>query len=731
MLMVPTQRYCTRCGAANQAQDAFCFACGQPLQALAPSSQYPLAGSATSTSTGLLLPNLLLKQRYRVLRLLGKGGFGAVYMAQDMQLGNRLLALKEMSQSGLSQQEMGEAAENFKRETHLLAGLMHPNLPSIYDHFSEAGRWYLVMDYIGGQTLEEYVKTQGGKLPVKEVLDIGIQICTVLEYLHTRQPPIIFRDLKPANILLTPERHLYLIDFGIARHFKPGQIKDTIAFGSPGYAAPEQYGKTQSTARSDIYSLGATLHQLLTGIDPSQTPFQFVPLQLQGQPILSEFERLIMQMLEMNKEKRPDSMLAVKQELQRMAGQQVAGQMISLQHGNSMQSVSLPSSSLFPAQIGISEAHQTATWQWLDKGSDLSKAKRYEQALAAYEQAIRLCPHDANTYNLKGNMLRELKRYEEALAAYEQAIQLDPKPATAYSNKSVTLIYLNQYEDALAACSQAIRLDPNSAAAYSNMGSVLFTLKRYEEALAACEQAIQLDPKLATAYNTKGSILVMLNRYEGALTAFEQALQLDPNLIAAYNLRKKILDVRKGLGEVLAPIQRNQRLAAAYCTKGRQLCNLKRYQEALTITEQAIRLNPHNASIYNLKGDVLNNLKRYQQALDAYEQAIQLDPNLAISHSNKGFMLYSLRRHGEALVACEQALQLDPNNASFYANKCLALHHLKRYQEALVVCDQALQLDPNLAIAYYNKGSVLERLGKSKEAKQAYEKAQQLGYSEQ
>src|SRR6266702_1330841 len=663
MLMVPTQRYCTRCGAANQAQDAFCFACGQPLQALAPSSQYPLAGSATSTSTGLLLPNLLLKQRYRVLRLLGKGGFGAVYMAQDMQLGNRLLALKEMSQSGLSQQEMGEAAENFKRETHLLAGLMHPNLPSIYDHFSEAGRWYLVMDYIGGQTLEEYVKTQGGKLPVKEVLDIGIQICTVLEYLHTRQPPIIFRDLKPANILLTPERHLYLIDFGIARHFKPGQIKDTIAFGSPGYAALEQYGKTQSTARSDIYSLGATLHQLLTGIDPSQTPFQFVPLQLQGQPILSEFERLIMQMLEMNKEKRPDSMLAVKQELQRMAGKQVAGQMISLQHGNSMQSVSLPSSSLFPAQIGIYEAHQTATWQWLDKGSDLSKAKRYEQALAAYEQAIRLCPHDANTYNLKGNMLRELKRYEEALAAYEQAIQLDPK--------------------------------------------------------------------LATAYNTKGSILVMLNRYEGALTAFEQALQLDPNLIAAYNLRKKILDVRKGLGEVLAPIQRNQRLAAAYCTKGRQLCNLNRYQEALTITEQAIRLNPHNASIYNLKGDVLNNLKRYQQALDAYEQAIQLDPNLAISHSNKGFMLYSLRRHGEALVACEQALQLDPNNASFYANKCLALHHLKRYQEALVVCDQALQLDPNLAIAYYNKGSVLERLGKSKEAKQAYEKAQQLGYSEQ
>src|SRR6266516_2614294 len=323
--MIPSHRYCTVCGSANQASDAFCFACGQPLRTAMPSSGYPTAGSTRSTLTGLLPSNHLLRQRYRTISQLGKG----------------LLAIKEMSQSGLSLQETIEATDAFKREAFLLASLKHPNLPSIYDHFSEAERWYLVMDFIEGETLEEHLnKAKGKRLPVEEVFQIGIQLCTVLGYLHTRQPAIIFRDLKLANVMLAPEDHLYLIDFGIARHFKPGQTKDTIAFGSPGYAAPEQYGKTQSTPRADIYSLGVTLHQLLTGIDPSQTPFQFAPLQQQGRPIPPGLESLIMQMLEMNEGKRPNNMITIKQELQRMAIQQVAGQMISLQPGNSIQSAS-------------------------------------------------------------------------------------------------------------------------------------------------------------------------------------------------------------------------------------------------------------------------------------------------------------------------------------------------------------------------------------------------------
>ena len=143
----------------------------------------------------------------------------------------------------------------------------------------------------------------------------------MLDYLHTRFPPIIFRDLKPSNVMRTHYGHLYLIDFGIARHFKPGQTMDTIALGSPGYAAREQYSKaqTQTTPRSDIYSLGATLHQLLTGDDPALMPFQFAPLQRQSVP--GGLETLIMQMVELDAISRPSSMSYIHQELQRFATQ--------------------------------------------------------------------------------------------------------------------------------------------------------------------------------------------------------------------------------------------------------------------------------------------------------------------------------------------------------------------------------------------------------------------------
>jgi WD40 repeat protein len=240
---------------------------------------------------------------------------GEVYKAADIELGNRLVAVKEISLRGLNVREEAEAIRDFKREALMLAGLQHPHLPRIYDHFLEIRHWYLVMDFIAGETLEDYLQRMPGhKLPFDEVVDYGIQLCTVLDYLHTRQPPIIFRDLKPANIMRGPEGHLYLIDFGIARHFKPGQAKDTVAFGSPGYAAPEQYGQTQTTPRSDIYNLGAILHQMLTGRDPAQTPFFFTSLPPEMET--TGIQKLLANMLSLQMQKRPFSVAAVKQALQ-------------------------------------------------------------------------------------------------------------------------------------------------------------------------------------------------------------------------------------------------------------------------------------------------------------------------------------------------------------------------------------------------------------------------------
>src|SRR5205807_3094800 len=236
-------------------------------------------------SPGEILLHTLFRNRYFIMRKVGAGGFGSVYKARDIQSEDRLVALKEVSLLGLHPQAMIEATTAFQREVSVLSQLDHPNLPRVYEHFQTPGQWYLVMDFIAGETLEQYQsKTPDGRLLLSEVLAMGIQLCIVLDYLHSHQPPIVFRDLKPANIMRIPTGQLYLIDFGIARYFKPGQAKDTVALGSLGYAAPEQYGKAQTTPRADIYSLGAVLHQLLTTSDPSEAPFRFTPLRPNNGP---------------------------------------------------------------------------------------------------------------------------------------------------------------------------------------------------------------------------------------------------------------------------------------------------------------------------------------------------------------------------------------------------------------------------------------------------------------
>ena len=281
---------------------------------------------------GELLLNTLFRNRYFIMDQVGAGGFGSVYKARDIQNGDRLVAIKEVSLLGLHPQAMLEATAAFQREVSVLSHLDHPNLPRLYEHFQDPGHWYLVMDFIAGETLEEYQsKVPNRRLLLSEVLDIGLQLCRVLAYLHSQQPPIIFRDLKPANIMRNHTGQLYLIDFGIARYFKPGQTRDTVALGSPGYAAPEQYGKAQTTPRADIYSLGAVLHQLLTARDPSEAPFRFLPLRPTSHSdpgslttsmvdvLVHKLEILIASMLDMDVNKRPLDVACVKQELHVMS----------------------------------------------------------------------------------------------------------------------------------------------------------------------------------------------------------------------------------------------------------------------------------------------------------------------------------------------------------------------------------------------------------------------------
>jgi serine/threonine protein kinase len=332
--------FCQECGAANTGDAATCFACHEPLnlssavsdgQASAvsvtsvpglpgvqvfqmpPTTVMPAVPVKSSTTAGPLVQGAVLNGRYTILDEVGQGGFGTVFKARDMRQKNKIVAIKTIDLSALSTRRIIEATDSYNREVRLLSKLRHKNLPRIYDHFTDPEHWYLVMDYIEGETLEDYLQTKPGeRLPTKEAIDIGITLSEVLGYLHEQMPPIIFRDVKPANVMRTARGHLYLIDFGIARHFNPHKTKDTGPLGSPGYAAPEQYGTAQSTKQTDIYGLGATLSTLLQGeasSDDTDAPVQPAPT------LPRRLQQLLDSMLQNDSSQRPVSMQEVRRRL--------------------------------------------------------------------------------------------------------------------------------------------------------------------------------------------------------------------------------------------------------------------------------------------------------------------------------------------------------------------------------------------------------------------------------
>ncbi|MFA7479946.1 MAG: protein kinase [Vulcanimicrobiota bacterium] len=232
-------------------------------------------------------PNSIIAGRYQVIRLVGQGGMSNLYLAHDRKYNNAEVVVKEMTASYSDPKEQQMAVDLFHREAKLLASLNHRHIPKVFDYFQFAGKYYLSMEYIDGVDLAVKLEETKGPLPEKQVLEWGEQVAQVLFYLHKHDPPIVFRDVKPSNIMISSQG-VKLIDFGIARHFDQAKKGDTMRIGSPGYAPPEQYA-AQTDPRSDIYALGVTLHHALTGRDPTTTSTPFlVPPARNLNPALSE-----------------------------------------------------------------------------------------------------------------------------------------------------------------------------------------------------------------------------------------------------------------------------------------------------------------------------------------------------------------------------------------------------------------------------------------------------------
>lgn len=237
-------------------------------------------------------PGMVLEGKYEIQKQIGKGGMSVVYLAIDKRL-NKLWAVKEIAKKGKDKYNEDVTNKILYRDAEMMKSLDHPAIPTIVDIIDkeEYDSIYIVMDFVEGESLDKVIKEYGAQ-PQDQVVDWAKQICDALGYLHNQKPPIIYRDLKPANIMLKPDGNIKIIDFGIAREYKEQNLADTEVMGTRGYAPDEQH-KGHTVVQSDIYAFGMTLHHLLTGIDPRPADYQYAPIR-QWNPELSDgLERLI------------------------------------------------------------------------------------------------------------------------------------------------------------------------------------------------------------------------------------------------------------------------------------------------------------------------------------------------------------------------------------------------------------------------------------------------------
>lgn len=345
----------------------------------------------------MLQSGVVLDGKYEILKQIGAGGMSVVYLAMDKRLNNKQWAVKEIKREVTGKDNI-TMKQMLMTEANLLESLDHPTLPRIVNIIESGDTLYMVMDYIEGETLGAILSREGAQ-PEAKVISWGKTLGDVLRYLHQRQPPIIYRDMKPQNLMLKPDGNLKLIDFGIAREFKIQNVKDTSWLGTRGYAAPEQFGgQGQTDARTDIFGLGATLYHLVTGHDPSQYPYEMYPIR-QWNPTLSEgFENILRTCTQFN----PDDRYQSTEEL-----------LWALEHYNEIDQtfrrkqkkklrLFIVTVALCLLSVGVGTTSLILSGNERDRDYDtkiaISTATDYETKIKTYEEAIGLVNNDVRAY---------------------------------------------------------------------------------------------------------------------------------------------------------------------------------------------------------------------------------------------------------------------------------------------------------------------------------------------
>src|SRR5216683_2795279 len=512
-----------------------------------PASSTPVSGGGANGSSRRLAQGTELSGgRYRIEKPVAAGGMGAVYRANDTRF-NRPCAVKEMLDEFQNDAERNQAVEWFGREATLLLDLNHPCIPRVRDFFVEDGKHYLVMDFIEGRTLGDVLEKEGNVVGVNGAQGVpeararswGQQICSVLNYLHRQSPPVIFRDLKPSNIMVTERDELKLIDFGIARTFQ-SQRQATIIM-TIGYAPPEQlHGMPEP--RSDLYALGATMHRVLTHHDAANNKpsiFSFPPIRSLRPDISPAFEQVVMKALSPAIEQRWATAADIEravinlppittQPVVQPAGQ---GQFPQRQPGSGPNppTPSNPMSQTPPSQVSVGTTGPAGTY--ISAALGHINAGRVEAAYQAIQQAFALEPNNSLVHRTFGQVFarRQPPEIDPAMRAYNRSLQLNPNdPETHKLVGDVSLFLRKQPLQAVPAYIQSLRLKPDDYEAHQRLAQCYEETNQLDPALREYQEAARLAPQATTVQFALGQLARRMNQFAIAERAFVQVLTINP-----------------------------------------------------------------------------------------------------------------------------------------------------------------------------------------------------------
>lgn len=345
----------------------------------------------------------VINGKYEILKEIGHGGMSTVYLAMDKNL-NKQWAVKEIRKNGNDANDLS-VVNSLQAEADLMKKLDHPALPRIVDIINDAETICIIMDYIEGETLEKIISEYGAQ-PEETVIGWAMQLCDALQYLHSQKPPIIYRDMKPANVMLNPEGNLKVIDFGIAREYKEKSLADTTTLGTRGYCPPEQYGK-QTDARSDIYALGMTMHHLLTGQDPRLPGYEYASIRQYRSELSGSLERIVDKCVAIDPENRYQSCSELMYALQNREHDEE--QYIKKQKRKLRSFIAASAMTILFATSGVT-LHFVASGMNRNDYENLigvSESTSYTEKIDNYEQAISIYPNDTRAY------LKLLEAYEQ------------------------------------------------------------------------------------------------------------------------------------------------------------------------------------------------------------------------------------------------------------------------------------------------------------------------------